>query len=106
MGRAPLREATYLILTALADGERHGYGIVQEIETISDGRVRLGAGTLYGALERLSADGLIDATREEIVDGRTRRYYRITRRGRGVLIDEIERLEANVSAARLRLAGH
>ena len=106
MRRAPLREATYLILTALADGERHGYGIVQEIETISDGRVRLGAGTLYGALERLSADDMIDATREEIVDGRTRRYYRITRRGRGVLIEEIERLEANVSAARLRLAGH
>jgi PadR family transcriptional regulator PadR len=98
-----MREATYLILTALAGGERHGYGIVQEVESMSEGRVRLGTGTLYGALERLQNDGMISVTREEVVEGRTRRYYRLTRTGRAALVDEIERLEANAAAARTRL---
>lgn len=100
-----MREATYLILTALADGERHGYGILREVEEISDGRVRLGTGTLYGALERLQHDGLVEATRDEIVEGRARRYYRITGEGRRALRDEVEHLAANVAAARLRLGG-
>jgi DNA-binding PadR family transcriptional regulator len=100
-----MREATYLILTALADGERHGYGIVQQVDAISDGRVRLGTGTLYGALERLQNDGWVRATREEVVDGRTRRYYQLTGDGRRALIDAVEQLEANARAARVRLAG-
>lgn len=100
-----MREASYLILTAVADGERHGYGIVREIEAISLGRVTLGTGTLYGALERLHGEGLMEATRVEVVEGRTRRYYRLTPRGRSALLAEVERLEANVSAARLRLSG-
>lgn len=100
-----MREATYLILTALAAGERHGYGILREVEEISDGRVHLGTGTLYGALERLQHDGLVEATREEIVDGRARRYYRLTGAGLRALRDEVERLAANVAAARLRLGG-
>ncbi len=100
-----MRETTYLILTALASGERHGYGIVQEVQAISEGRVRLGTGSLYGALERLLGEGLIEATREEVVDGRTRRYYRLSGTGRNALVDEVLRLEANVTAARTRLAG-
>lgn len=100
-----MREATYLILTALAARDLHGYGIVQDVQEISDGRVTLGTGTLYGALERLQSERLVRAVREEVVDGRTRRYYRLTPRGRQVLVDEVERLEANASAARIRLAG-
>ena len=64
-----MQEATFLILTALAGGSQHGYGIITDVEQISDQRVRLRAGTLYTALERLSADGLIEVDREEIVVG-------------------------------------
>ncbi len=74
-----MQEATFLILTALADGSQHGYGIITEVKQISDGRVRLRAGTLYTALDRLRADGLVTMDREEIVDNRLRRYYRLTR---------------------------
>ncbi len=104
MRRVPLHEASYFILAALADGERHGYGIVQDIDVMSGGRVRLGTGTLYGALERLTADKLVVPTREEVVGGRTRRFYRLTRRGRAVLVAEVERLESNAAVARRRLA--
>src|SRR6201992_2123411 len=78
MTTRPLQEATFLILTALADGSQHGYGIISEVSDISEGRVRLRAGTLYTALDRLRADGLIGVDREEIVDNRLRRYYRLT----------------------------
>ena len=67
-----MQEATFLILTALADGSQHGYGIIAEVQEISGGRVRLRAGTLYTALDRLRADGLIEVDREEIVEGRLR----------------------------------
>ena len=73
-----MQEATFLILTALADGSQHGYGIIAEVQEISGGRVRLRAGTLYTALDRLRADGLIGVDREEIVESRLRRYYRLT----------------------------
>lgn len=66
---------------ALAQGPQHGYGIIQDVGRISGERVALRAGTLYGALERLDADGLIAMDREEVVDGRPRRYYRADRRG-------------------------
>ena len=66
MAIRPMQEATFLILTALADGSQHGYGIISEVAGISEGRVRLRAGTLYTALDRLRADGLIDVDREEI----------------------------------------
>lgn len=73
-----MQEATFLILTALADGSQHGYGILAEVAEISGGRVRLRAGTLYTALDRLRSDELIGVDREDIVDGRLRRYYRLT----------------------------
>ena len=76
-----MQEATFLILTALAGGAQHGYGIIADVEEISEGRVRLQAGTLYAALDRLRDDGLIEVDREEIVDSRLRRYYRLTPEG-------------------------
>jgi len=98
-----MQEATFLILTALAAGSQHGYGIIGEVEQISRGRVRLRAGTLYSALDRLRVDGLIRVSREEVVDGRLRRYYRLTAKGNRQLAAEAERLEANATAAFTRL---
>jgi DNA-binding PadR family transcriptional regulator len=98
-----MQEATFLILTALAADSQHGYGIITDVQEISGGRVRLRAGTLYTALERLRADGLIDVDREEVVDNRLRRYYRLTALGGKRLATEAARLHANASAAQLRL---
>jgi DNA-binding PadR family transcriptional regulator len=104
-----MQEATYLILTALAAGSQHGYGIISDVAEISGGRVRLRAGTLYTALDRLRADGLIGVDREEIVDNRLRRYYRLTPEGARRLAAEAARLHANATAAmgrlKLNLAG-
>ena len=101
----PLREPTFLILVALAGGPLHGYGIIKEVASLSDGRVRLRAGTLYGALERLEADGHISFEGEEAGEGPTRRRYRLTTPGRALLEEEMRRLEANLGAARTRLRG-
>jgi DNA-binding PadR family transcriptional regulator len=98
-----MQEATFLILTALAGGSQHGYGIITDVEQISDGRVRLRAGTLYTALERLRADRLIEVDREEIVDSRLRRYYRLTATGKEQLAAEAARLQANALVAMSRL---
>jgi DNA-binding PadR family transcriptional regulator len=100
-----VQEATFLILTALVDQPRHGYGVIQEVEALSEGRFRLRPGTLYGALDRLTAEGLVRADREEVVDGRLRRYYRLTAAGATQLAEEAERLQRNVNAATGRLAG-
>ncbi len=94
-----------LILAALANADRHGYGIQAEVRTLSEGRVRLGTGTLYGALERLLDAGQVEIAREEVVDGRLRRYYRLTRTGRTALVEDLTRREQQLHAARLRLSG-
>ncbi len=104
MGKPPLHEPTFLILTALADGPRHGYGIIGEVAELSAGRVKLRAGTLYGALDRLAADGLVSVEREEVTGGRLRRYYQLTDEGAAVLAAEAERLRHNADAATERLA--
>lgn len=101
-----MREPTFLILTALADGPRHGYGILQEVETVSKGRVRLLPGTLYTALDRLAAEGLVAHERDERVDGRLRRYYRLTAGGLAALDAEAARLQQLATAARSRLRAH
>jgi DNA-binding PadR family transcriptional regulator len=98
-----MQEATFLILTALADGGQHGYGIIADVQEISGGRVRLRPGTLYTALDRLRADELIRVDREEIVDGRLRRYYRLTPAGTSRLAAEAARLHSHASAALARL---
>ena len=103
MNIRPMQEATFLILTALAAGTQHGYGIINEVAEISGERVRLRAGTLYTALDRLRADGLIEVDREEVVDNRLRRYYRLTPEGGRRLAAEAARLQANATAALKRL---
>lgn len=102
-----LQEPTFLILTALAAEPQHGYGIISDVERISNERVHLRAGTLYAALDRLREEGLIEVHREEIVDARLRRYYKLTNKGAGRLAAEVERLRRHAGAAsrRLRASG-
>jgi DNA-binding PadR family transcriptional regulator len=101
---APLREPTYFILASLLDGPLHGYGVAQRAHELSEGSVTLTAGTLYGAFERLVKDGLVEGDREEVVQGRRRRYYRLTREGRERLAAEAERLHAAANVVRARRA--
>jgi DNA-binding PadR family transcriptional regulator len=103
MASRAMQEATFLVLTALAAGKQHGYGIITDVQEISRGRVRLKAGTLYAALERLRKEGLIEVDREEIVDSRLRRYYGLTPAGGEVLAAEAARLQANARVAISRL---
>jgi DNA-binding PadR family transcriptional regulator len=98
-----MREATFLILTALAGEARHGYGITQEVGTLSGGRVRLLPGTLYAALDRLAAQGLVELDREEVIGGRLRRYYRLAADGLAALDGEAARLRSLATAAEGRL---
>jgi DNA-binding PadR family transcriptional regulator len=103
MTQRAMQEPSFLILTALAAGMQHGYGIITDVARISEGRVRLRAGTLYAALDRLRADELIDVDHEEIVDGRLRRYYKLSDEGARQLAAEATRLQANATAAITRL---
>src|SRR3954469_20985919 len=100
----PLREPTFLVLTALAAEPQHGYAVIEDVARITDGRVRLRAGTLYAALDRLCQDGLIVVDREEIVRSRLRRYYRLTAAGADRLATEAARLrhQATVADGRLK----
>lgn len=85
---------SYLVLLALAEEPRHGYGVVQAVVELSDGAVKLGAGTLYGILDRLVAAEMAEASGEFIVDGRLRRYYRLTEAGLDALSKETARMRA------------
>jgi PadR family transcriptional regulator PadR len=76
-----MSEATYYVLAALLDGRLHGYGIIKKVASLSGGSARLTTGTLYGALDRLTGQGLVAPAGEEHVEGRLRRYYRITDEG-------------------------
>lgn len=104
----PLSEAVFQILLALADAPRHGYAIMQEIEARSDGAVRMGPGTLYGAIKRLRAQGLVEETdapagAETGADAdERRRFYRLTPRGREVARLEVARLERLLASARAK----
>lgn len=98
-----MREASFLILTALADQELHGYGIIGEVNQLSGGRFKLGPGTLYGTLDKLSEQGLIRPTRTEAVDGRLRRYYSITEPGLAAVRGEAAAREKVLRAASKRL---
>jgi DNA-binding PadR family transcriptional regulator len=103
MSNKQMQEPTFLILTSLAAGPQHGYGIMTDVTQISDGRMRLRAGTLYAALDRLTTDRLLEVDREEVVDTRLRRYYRLTPAGRARLVAETARLRANLAVAAQRL---
>ena len=98
----PLTPATFHILLALADAERHGYGIMQEVAERTGGAIRLGPGTLYGSLKRLAADGLVEEADERAGPGddERRRYYRLSAFGRAVARAEARRLAAAVRLAR------
>jgi PadR family transcriptional regulator, regulatory protein PadR len=101
----PLREPTFLMLAALAPAPLHGYGIIKAVEEMSEGRVRLRAGTLYGALERLETQGFVAFHGESVEGGPARRYYRLTEEGKKLLTAEASRLAANARlvSARLRM---
>jgi PadR family transcriptional regulator, regulatory protein PadR len=89
-----LRPASYFVLASLLDGPLHGYAIAARAQELSRGQVRLAAGTLYGALERMSGQGLVEIDREETVEGRRRRYFRLTGTGSEAVTAEAERLAA------------
>lgn len=97
----PLTPAVVHILLALAGGERHGYALMQEIPVLSSGQVRLGPGTLYRTLQSLLTLGWIEESAADDADPR-RRTYRLSRRGRAALQQEMARLSALVAAARAR----
>jgi DNA-binding PadR family transcriptional regulator len=92
-GSSSVSEPTYFILAALLDGPLHGHGVIKHVLRLSDGRIRLPVGTLYGALDRLAANGLIVVDHEEVVDGRARRYYRLTDDGNGLVTSEARRMQ-------------
>jgi DNA-binding PadR family transcriptional regulator len=99
----PLTPAVFHILITLADGEAHGYAIMQEVARRSGGAVKLGPGTLYGAISRLLEDGIIEESEERPdpkMDDTRRRYYRLTKFGARVLAAETDRLADLVRAAR------
>ena len=98
----PLTPSVFHILLALSDGDLHGYGIMQEVAEHTAGQIRLGPGTLYGAIKRLLASGLILETDERPdpeLDDERRRYYRLTDYGRQVLKAEVQRISRMVSVA-------
>ena len=99
----PLSTSVFHILIALADGEQHGYAIMQDVATRTGGRIRLSPGTLYGAIKRLLEDGLIQEWEErpaQANDDERRRYYRLTKFGRRVARAEAARMEAVLQDAR------
>lgn len=103
--RAALQPAAFHILLALADGDRHGYAIIQEVSARTGGAVRLSAGTLYRSIQRLLEQGLVEEVRQRPapeLDDERRRYYRITGAGRAAARAETERLAALLKLARGR----
>jgi DNA-binding PadR family transcriptional regulator len=103
MASLPLTEPVLLVLLSLADQPRHGYSIIKDVERMSEGRVILSTGTLYGALQRLLASGWIEDY-EEKESSRDRRAYRLTARGRRSLQQEIERMKHLTRLAGVRIA--
>jgi PadR family transcriptional regulator PadR len=95
-----LSESAFWALTALAREPLHGYAILRSVEELSDGEMTLRVTTLYATLERLEHSGLVQVVAEEVVDGRARRTYAVTDRGRQVLAQEAGRLLARAQAAR------
>lgn len=100
-----MRETTFMILTALAERPAHGYGIIREVASLSGGEVKLRTSTLYAALDRLSAEALIEVDREETASGRLRRYYRLTSDGHAKLVTAAKAQRAQADTALRRLGG-
>jgi DNA-binding PadR family transcriptional regulator len=108
--RLPLTPAVFHILLALADADKHGYAIMREVAEVTDGKLQLGPGTLYGSIKRMLRAGFIEETDERpdpALDDSRRRYYRITVLGRKILEAEADRLARVVELARRKeLVGH
>lgn len=104
----PLTPAEFQVLLALADGDRHGYALMQEVRAATNNQVRLGPGTLYTLLDRLLSVQIIEESprRPEQNEDQRRRYYRLTSLGRSVAEAEAKRLETILRAARRRLSQH
>jgi DNA-binding PadR family transcriptional regulator len=101
----PLTPAVFHIMLALADGEKHGYAIMQEVEAISYDQIKMGPGTLYGSIKRMIAHGLIEEVDERPdpnLDDQRRRYYRLTGLGSAVLSAEAQRLAVLLDRARTK----
>ena len=107
MDLLPLTETTFFILLSLASEPKHGYAIMKDVLTLSEERVVLSTGTLYGALKRLLEQELIEKARDPVMngDGRERKAYRLTHLGRRILEAEVKRLNDLVAAAHLRAVG-
>lgn len=99
MTKQEMREPTFLVLSALAGGPKHGYALIAETRSMSEGRVQLKAGTLYAALDRLRDEGLVENAGEDVIDGRLRRYFKLTDAGAVRLEAEAARLQANARMA-------
>ena len=101
--QSPLTPAVFHILLALADGEKHGYSIMKDVERQTQNKIKMGPGTLYGSIKRMLAAGLIEEADERpdpALDDERRRYYRLSDMGQKVLSAESQRLEQAVEAAR------
>lgn len=102
----PKISATVLhVLLALADGDKHGYAIIKEVRRRTDGEVELGASSLYSVLKRMVGEGLVRETADRpdpALDDERRRYYRLTRFGRGSAVAELRRLESILDQARAK----
>ena len=98
----PLTPAVFYILFALAEGEKHGYAIMKEVEDVSSGQFTMGPGTLYTNIQRLLELGLIEETSTSSDSGRRRRYYRLLRSGRQLFEAELNRMESLVRSAQRR----
>jgi DNA-binding PadR family transcriptional regulator len=104
----PLTTPMFHVLIALADGDKHGYAIIKEVERRTGGQVRLSAGTLYALIRRFVDEGLIEEIDERpdpALDDQRRRYYRLSKAGRRVALAEASRMETLVAQARSKLLG-
>jgi DNA-binding PadR family transcriptional regulator len=100
----PLTETTLLILLSLVPQPRHGYAIMKEVDGMSNGRIQLSTGTLYGAIKRMLEQGWIERYDETVVDGRERKAYRLTDIGQRILDAELARMQSLLTVAQQRTA--
>ena len=103
----PLTPAVFHILLALSSGERHGYGIMKQVEADSQGKVTMGPGTLYGSLKRMLDAGLVKESDKRVdpeMDDERRIYYKITALGQGTLEAELDRYREVVAVAKQKFA--
>ena len=97
--KTPLSESVLLILVRISKGPIHGYGIISDVRSMTDGRVELSTGTLYGAISRMMDDGWIEKHQIKKESDRERKEYRITKKGKRILNSEMERIKSLIQIA-------